>query len=43
MKGYLEEQPTRSVFLVRFEDNDLNLGQTVGCWAEDLRAELVAA
>ena len=43
MKGYLEEQPTRSVFLVRFEDNDLNLGQPVGCWAEDLRAELVAA
>lgn len=38
MKGYLEENPNRSVFLVRFEDKDLNLGPPVGCWIEDLVA-----
>lgn len=37
--GYLEEQPDRTVFLVRFEDADLNLGPPVGCWEEDLRWE----
>lgn len=36
MKGYVEEEPGRSVFLVRFEDRDLNLGRPVGCWSEDL-------
>jgi len=36
MKGYIEEDPSRSVFLVRFEDEDLNLGRPVGCWVEDL-------
>lgn len=37
MKGYVEEEPGRSVFLVRFEDKDLNLGRPIGCWTEDLR------
>lgn len=37
--GYLEEQPDTAVFLVRFEDADLNLGPPVGCWEEDLRWE----
>ena len=37
MKGHVEEEPGRSVFLVRFEDQDLNLGQPIGCWVEDLR------
>jgi nitrogen fixation protein NifZ len=36
MKGYVEDEPGRSVFLVRFEDPDLNLGPLIGCWAEDL-------
>ena len=36
MKGYVEEDPGRSVFLVRFEDQDLNLGRPIGCWIEDL-------
>lgn len=36
MKGYIEEDPSRSVFLVRFEDKDLNLGRPIGCWSEDL-------
>lgn len=36
MKGYIEEDPGRSVFLVRFEDANLNLGPPIGCWCEDL-------
>ncbi|MES9990914.1 MAG: nitrogen fixation protein NifZ [Candidatus Thiodiazotropha sp.] len=36
--GHLEEAPQRSVFLVRFEDKDLNLGPPTGCWAEELSA-----
>ena len=37
--GHVEEEPTRSVFLVRFEDNDMKLGNPVGCWVEDLAME----
>ena len=37
--GHVEEEPTRSVFLVRFEDNDMNLGNPIGCWVEDLAME----
>jgi nitrogen fixation protein NifZ len=36
MKGYLEDDSSRSVFLVRFEDDRQNLGRPVGCWKEDL-------
>jgi len=36
-KGHLEENPDRTVFLVRFEDAGGNLGIPVGCWAEELR------
>lgn len=43
MKGHVEEDPGRSVFLVRFEDRDLNLGRLIGCWAEDLKAPEMAA
>jgi len=38
-KGHLEENKARSVFLVRFEDAEKNLGLPIGCWAEELRAE----
>ena len=37
--GHIEEQPERSVYLVRFEDKDLNLGNPIGCWVEDLMVE----
>lgn len=37
--GHLEENPKRELFLVRFEDADLNLGPPTGCWPEELRAE----
>jgi nitrogen fixation protein NifZ len=39
MIGHVEEEPTRSVFLVRFEDKDRNLGNPVGCLVEDLVVE----
>lgn len=39
MIGHVEEQSERSVFLVRFEDRQLNLGNPVGCWVEDLIVE----
>ncbi len=39
MIGHIEEQPERSVFLVRFEDKHMNLGNPVGCWLEDLMVE----
>ena len=39
MKGYHEEEPTRTVFLVSFEDKELNLGNPIGCWAEDLTTQ----
>ncbi|MDD1650743.1 MAG: nitrogen fixation protein NifZ [Methylococcaceae bacterium] len=38
-KGHLEEDETCSVFLVRFEDAERNLGPPIGCYAEELRAE----
>jgi len=37
--GHVEEDPGRSVFLVRFENKEMNLGNPVGCWAEDLAVE----
>jgi len=39
MIGHVEEEPTRSVFLVRFEDKERNLGNPIGCWVEDLAVE----
>lgn len=39
--GHLEEEPEKMVFLVRFEDEKLNLGEPIGCWEEDLRAEAI--
>lgn len=36
--GHLEEAPERKVYLVRFEDEELNLGPLTGCWPEELTA-----
>jgi len=38
MKGYVEEDPNRNIFLVRFEDKEMNLGRPIGCWSQDLKA-----
>jgi nitrogen fixation protein NifZ len=37
--GHLKENPERELFLIRFEDTDLNLGPPTGCWAEELSVE----
>ncbi|NCC40822.1 MAG: nitrogen fixation protein NifZ [Gammaproteobacteria bacterium] len=34
--GYLEEDPGRALYLVRFEEPDLFLGPPTGCWGEEL-------
>ena len=36
MKGHIEDHEDRLVFLVRFEDRELNLGRPIGCWADDI-------
>jgi nitrogen fixation protein NifZ len=41
--GYLEADPGRELYLVRFEGNDLVLGPPTGCWAEELSASLQPA
>jgi nitrogen fixation protein NifZ len=38
-KGHLEDDPDRTLFLVRFEDEEKNLGPAIGAWPEELRAE----
>lgn len=39
MIGHIEEEPTRTVWLVRFEDSNRNLGNPIGCLADDLVVE----
>lgn len=34
--GHFEEMPSRTLFLVRFEDDGGQLGPPVGVWAEEL-------
>lgn len=36
--GHVEEQPNLTLYLVRFENQDLSLGPPVGCWPEEIRA-----
>jgi nitrogen fixation protein NifZ len=38
MRGHVEQEPNKDVFLVRFEDKDLNLGRPIGCFSADLTA-----
>jgi nitrogen fixation protein NifZ len=35
-KGLLEAQPNLTIYLVRFEQPDGDLGPPTGCWAEEL-------
>ncbi len=39
--GHLEEPPHSSIYLVRFEDENLDLGPATGCLAEELSANKV--
>lgn len=35
--GHLEENPAKTLFLVRFEKNGGELGPPTGCWPEELK------
>ena len=42
--GHLEEDPDKVLMLVRFEDENRDLGPPVACWPEELTSEpLVSA
>lgn len=41
--GHLEEQPSKVLFLVRFEDANNELGPPVGCWPDELSDAPVGA
>lgn len=34
--GHLEEQPSKILYLVRFENENEELGPPVGCWPDEL-------
>jgi nitrogen fixation protein NifZ len=34
--GHLEEQPEKELYLIRFEDENSELGPAIGCWPEEL-------
>ena len=36
--GHLEDQPDLTLYLVRFENQDLTLGPPVGCWPNEITA-----
>jgi nitrogen fixation protein NifZ len=40
MKGCIEEEQNRSLFLVWFESKNVKLGRLIGCWGKDLRSSL---
>jgi nitrogen fixation protein NifZ len=40
--GHVEHLPDKTVFLVRFEDKDNNLGDPIGCWADELGVALAS-
>ncbi len=39
--GHLEQDPNSLLFLVRFEDQDGNLGIPVGCQADELKLSAI--
>lgn len=40
--GHLEEQPEQTLYLVKFENQDLSLGPAVGCWPDEIRMHVEA-
>ena len=38
--GHLEADPRQEIFLVRFEDGDLELGPPTGVWPEELEVKM---
>lgn len=39
MLGHTEEVPKQEIYLIRVEDENLDLGRPIGCFAEDLVLE----
>lgn len=39
--GHLEEVPERMIYLVRFENEALELGPPTGCWPEELSTTMI--
>lgn len=39
--GHLEEHENQTVYLVKFENAHKDLGLAIGCWPEDLTADVV--
>lgn len=37
--GHLEDDHTQTLYVVRFEQQDLNLGPPTGCWPDELLTE----
>ena len=37
--GHLEEDPEMLLYLVRFEDENMDLGPAVACWASEVSPE----
>ena len=35
--GHLEDQPNKTLYLIRFEQDNAELGPPVGCWPDELR------
>lgn len=40
--GHLEEQESQTLYLVRFENSDLDLGPAVTCWPDEIRPHAVS-
>ncbi len=39
--GHLEDQPSKILLLVRFEDENQELGPPVGCWPDEISEQPV--
>lgn len=37
--GHLEEDPSREIYLVRFDSENSELTPPIGCWSDELSAE----
>ena len=37
--GHYEEMPSKTIYLIRFENEQKELGPPVGCWEEELTVE----
>lgn len=38
--GHLEDDPNQKLYLIRFENADLDLGPAIGCWPDELEVKI---